>query len=388
MTFASLALICLVALLGPILSLPRLARVPVVIGELLVGLALGVSGINVLPSADPTFSFLAEIGFGLVMFVAGSHLPVRQMSLRTGVAAGASRAVTIVALAIPVAVAISQLFGTGNWALYVVILASSSAAVVIPALPPRSLTHPTIVAMIPQVVLADAACIIALPLVVDPANVTQAVIGSAAVIGASGVVYVFLRWAQRSGKRRQVHQLSKERALAIELRASLTILFALAAIAAETRVSILLAGFSMGVTVALVGEPRRLSKQLFALTEGFFGPIFFVWLGSSINIKELGERPAAIGLGVVLGLAAIAVHAVMTVTGQPLPVAAMTSAQLGVPVAAAAMGTQLHILAPGETSALLLGALITLFAATAASGRVDGMLGGQPTVTAQPDRPL
>ena len=38
MNFAQLALICLVAVLGPLLSLPRAVRLPVVIGELVVGL--------------------------------------------------------------------------------------------------------------------------------------------------------------------------------------------------------------------------------------------------------------------------------------------------------------------------------------------------------------
>ncbi|MDQ1717804.1 MAG: hypothetical protein QOE89_1757, partial [Pseudonocardiales bacterium] len=41
----------------------------------------------------------------------------------------------------------------------------------------------------------------------------------------------------------------------------------------------------------------------------------------------------------------------------------LASAQLGVPVAAATVGTQLQILAPGEPAALLLGALITIGAA-------------------------
>ena len=44
MSFAVLALICAVALLGPLLSLPRFLRVPVVIGELVVGIVLGRTG--------------------------------------------------------------------------------------------------------------------------------------------------------------------------------------------------------------------------------------------------------------------------------------------------------------------------------------------------------
>ncbi|HCQ17735.1 MAG TPA: sodium:proton antiporter, partial [Dermacoccus sp.] len=84
MNFAQLALICLVAVLGPLLSLPRAVRLPVVIGELVVGLALGQTGARVLDPHDGTFAFLADVGFALVMFVASTHVPVRDKALRTG----------------------------------------------------------------------------------------------------------------------------------------------------------------------------------------------------------------------------------------------------------------------------------------------------------------
>ncbi|WP_281268071.1 hypothetical protein [Arthrobacter psychrolactophilus] len=41
MTFPILALICLLALMGPLLALPIKWRIPVVIGELLAGLLIG-----------------------------------------------------------------------------------------------------------------------------------------------------------------------------------------------------------------------------------------------------------------------------------------------------------------------------------------------------------
>jgi hypothetical protein len=47
----------------------------------------------------------------------------------------------------------------------------------------------------------------------------------------------------------------------------------------------------------------------------------------------------------------------------------LASAQLGVPVAAATVGSQLHVLAAGEPAALILGALITIIVAVAAGGR-------------------
>ena len=51
-----------------------------------------------------------------------------------------------------------------------------------------------------------------------------------------------------------------------------------------------------------VGEPRRLARQLFGITEGFFAPLFFVWLGASLRVRELGERPGFILLGLGLGV--------------------------------------------------------------------------------------
>jgi Kef-type K+ transport system membrane component KefB len=130
----------------------------------------------------------------------------------------------------------------------------------------------------------------------------------------------------------------------------------------------MLAGFSFGLAVAAVGEPRRLAHQLFAVTEGFLGPLFFVWLGASLDLRELGRHPSFILLGIMLGVGAAATHAAMRLTGQPLPIGALASAQLGVPVAAATVGSQLHLLEPGEPAALILGALVTIAVASLSGG--------------------
>jgi len=44
MTFGVLALIVLAGLAGPLLSLGRQALIPVVVGELLAGVVIGISG--------------------------------------------------------------------------------------------------------------------------------------------------------------------------------------------------------------------------------------------------------------------------------------------------------------------------------------------------------
>jgi Kef-type K+ transport system membrane component KefB len=368
--FATLALICLVAIIGPLLSLPRWLHLPVVIGELAVGILLGRTGLGVLDPDNQTFSFLGEVGFALVMFVAGTHVPVRDPSLRPGLARGIGRATAVGVLSVPAGWALAHLFGTGHTALYAVLLASSSASLVLPVLDGTPVRGPMMVQLLPQLAVADAACIVALPLAIDPAHAGRAVVGSLAVIACAVVLWLVLRWFVGSGRERRVREISHERSLAVELRASLAILFALAAVAVATHVSVMLAGFAAGIALSAVGEPRRVAKQLFAVTEGFFAPIFFVWLGASLDLRELGTHPSAIVLGLALGGVALVVHGAMLVTGQPLPTALITAAQLGVPVAAVTLGSTLGVMAPGEAPSLLLGALVTVVATALVSGRV------------------
>ena len=358
MTFVTLAAIGLIALAGPLLALPRRLHVPVVVGELLAGVVLGRTGAGYLHASDETFTLLAEVGFALVMFVAGTHVPMRDPALRTALRTGVLRAVVVAIAASGLGLALSTLFGTGHAALYAVLLASSSAAVILPIVDSLGLGGPAVLPLLPQIAIADALCIVALPLAIDPQHALRAGVGALVVLALAAVAFLTLRKLEISGVRKRVHRVSEDRKLALELRIQLTLLFALAAVAVATHVSIMLAGFAFGLAVSAVGEPRRLAKQLFSLTEGLFGPIFFVWLGASLDLRALGTHPRFLLLGVLLGVGAVLAHLAAGLVGQPPAISLIASAQLGVPVAAAAIGVQ--VLAPGEPAALILGALVTI----------------------------
>src|SRR3954454_13154503 len=366
MSFATLALIGAVALAGPLLAmLPRLS-LPMLLGELMAGIALGASGAGVLHPSNSTFAFLANIGFALVMFVAGSNVPVRDARVRGALSVGGVRAVAVGVISVGFGWLLASVFHTGHAPLYAVLLASSSAALVLPMLDEAGLSGGAALETIAQVAVADTACIVALPLVIEPSRAGRAAIGTLAVAAASVLLWAVFSWTERRGYRRRVHKLSEQRHFALELRVSLTCLFALAALASATHVSVMLAGFGIGLAVAAVGQPRRLAHQLFALTEGFFGPLFFVWIGAAVDLRTLNGHPKYIVLGIALGAAAVMAHGSMRLTGQSASSAVVTAAELGVPIAAVTLGTQRHLLQSGEAAAILLGALITIVAATVA----------------------
>jgi Kef-type K+ transport system membrane component KefB len=367
--FHTLALLTAIGLAGPLLaSLPRL-RIPVIIGELIAGLIIGKTGFGVVDVADPTFQLFANIGFALVMFVVGTHVPVRGSELRSAVPLAAARAVLSGGVAAALGVGLAAEFGTRHAALYAVVMASSSAALALPVIDSLRLQGPQVLSVTAQIAIADAACIVLLPLVIDVRRAPTAALGALAIAACAGVLFVFLRAVDRRGWRRRAHVYSEEHRFALELRTNLIVLFALAALAVSTHVSIMLAGFALGLVLAAVGEPRRLARQLFGIAEGFFSPLFFVWLGATLQVRELGSHPKFLLLGVGLGLGAVLAHCAGRLLGQPLTLAALSAAQLGVPVAAATIGAEEHLLAAGESAALMFGALLTI-AATSIAGVV------------------
>jgi Kef-type K+ transport system membrane component KefB len=380
--FHTLALLTAVGFAGPLLAAVPRARIPVIIGELTAGLIIGRTGFGVVDDADPTFQLFANIGFALVMFVAGTHVPVRDPALRSLAPRALARAVVVGAVAAVLGVGLAAGFGTRHAALYAVLMASSSAALALPVIDSLRLQGPQVLSVTVQVAIADTACIVLLPLVIDLRRAPVAALGGLAIAGCAVVFFMLLRAVDRRGWRHQMHDYSEKHRLALELRTNLLALFALAALATSTHVSIMLAGFALGLVIASVGEPRRLARQLFGITEGFFSPLFFVWLGASLQVRELVSHPKLILLGLGLGLGAVLAHCAGRLLGQPLTLGVLSAAQLGVPVAAATIGTQEHLLVAGEASALIFGALLTIAATS-----IAGALAARGQTAEKPEKP-
>ena len=370
MTFATLALLVLVGLAGPLLSARRAWRVPLIAGELLAGLVVGATGFRWVDATEPTLTLLAQIGFGLIMLVIGSHIPVLNRTVRAAVGKGALGALLVAVVAIGLGIGVAALFGTQHGAVYAVLIASSSAALVLPMLQSLSITAASAAQLIAQIAIADVACIVALPLVLQPSRVPLVALGGLGIAAVGAVLVIVLR---RIGPRRlrRLHKLSESRRFALELRLSLLALFALAGIAQFTHVSVMMAGFTLGLVLAAIGQPRRLARQLFGMTEGFFGPLFFVWLGASIDLRHLVAHPQMILLGLALGAAAVLAHLLARAAGLPWSQTVASAGQLGVPVAAVALGVETSSLLPGEGAAILLGALVAVVSSSVAVAAVS-----------------
>jgi Kef-type K+ transport system membrane component KefB len=374
MSLLVLAAVLVAGLAGPLLATPERLRIPVVVGEIAVGVVIGRTGTGWIHPDEPVLSFLATAGFALVMLVAGSHVPVRDPELRRALPKGLALAAVTGALAVPAGVGIAALTGTGHGPLYAVLLASSSAALVMPVIDETRVRTSATITMIVHVAVADIVCIVALPLAEDPSRAGSTAVGALAVIAGGAVLALFMWQLRVRGFARRIHVLSKKRNFGMELRIALIAVFGLAGLAQALSISVMLAGFVTGLALTVEGERRRLARQLFAVTNGFLGPVFYIWLGASLDLRALASQPRMIALAALLAVGTFAVHAAARLLGQPLPLAILAGAQLGVPIAAVTIGTDNHLLQPGEGGALLAAALVSV-ATTAWAAKRERPLG-------------
>src|SRR6478609_6135854 len=203
--FGTLALLVVVGLAGPLLAgVPRLG-IPVVVGELAAGILISRTGFNLIDPSDPTFVLFANIGFALVMFVVGTHVPVRDTTLRSDIPKALLRAVAVGAVAAVLGVLWARAFGTGHPLLYAVLMASSSAALALPVIDSLGLSGPPVLSTVVQIAIADAASIVLLPLVIDPAHAPRAALGALAIAACAAMLFVALRHVERTGTRKRLH---------------------------------------------------------------------------------------------------------------------------------------------------------------------------------------
>jgi Kef-type K+ transport system membrane component KefB len=362
MSFGVLAVIVCAGLGGPLLSLGRAGLVPVVVGQLAAGVLVGKTGFGWVNPAEPTTAFLAAVGFAMLMFAAGMHVPIRQPGIGKGLRRGVTAAVVAGLASVPAGIGIAAILGGGHAAIYALLLASGSAAILLPVVEElRVLDNENVLTVMAQVAVADVAAIVALPLVLQPSKAGAAALGGLAVavaaVGLFGAVYVL------RGHRllHRIRKESKHRGWALDLRLALLGLFVLAWLAVRSGTSVLIAGFAVGLVVAVIGGPKRLSTQVTGIAAGFFIPLFFVVLGAKLDLRAVVHKPSILELTALLTVANVAVHVLAAaVTRQKLPAALVATAQLGLPAGVVTLGLQHHVISPAQGGAILLAALITI----------------------------
>jgi Kef-type K+ transport system membrane component KefB len=198
------------------------------------------------------------------------------------------------------------------------------------------------------------------PLALSPSHAFKALLGTVVVSACAVALYFAVKIVGPTDFVEQLRRLSMNRHWALDLRLSLIVLFGLSWLALRMGASILIAGFAVGLVVAALEGPERLSGQVTGIGQGFFIPLFFVALGARIDVRALGH-PSLIVFAGLLVVFNVALHlAAAALTRQTLAAGLAATVQLGVPAAVATLGLQTGVVSPGAAAAIVTAALVTI----------------------------
>ena len=375
MSFGPLAIVLAAGLVGPLLASLRRFGPPMIVGEIAAGVVIGRSGLTWVDPSDQLLTGLAAIGFALLMFVVGTHLPVRDRHLRSALGTGLAMAATVAALAVIAGMLLAPKVGLDRPAILAVLIATSSGAVALPVLQDLDRSDCATLVAMAWVAIADVVTVLALPVVLATGRMGRVVVGGALVVLAGVTMLLLARFARDRPAIRRMRLLSAQRGWGLDLRVSLLALFTCAWLATRFGTSILIAGFAVGTVVALLGEPRRVAQQLVGIGEGFAIPLFFVHLGAQIDLRALLRSSQSLELAAAIAGAAIAIHLIAAIVWRlPIALGLVGSAQLGVPAAVVSIGLGTQQLTAAQGAAVMVALLVTL-GACAAGGAMLGHTG-------------
>jgi Kef-type K+ transport system membrane component KefB len=365
MNLGILALICAAALLGPALSLLSRGAAPAVVGQLLAGVILGRTLLDVVDPTDPAFALLYDVGFATLMLTVGMNVPLHDGRLRPALGKGARAVLVAVPLALAAGYA-CHLVGSGPALVYAVVIMSSSAAVALPVIQECRLESAPVLAAMAWITLADIVATLAIPLALTPNRAAHAAGGALIVAACLAALVAVAFGLRRVPYVAHIRHESKQRGWALDLRLAVIALVGLSYVAVQVGASLLVAGFGVGLVVAALGGPKRLSHEVLGLGQGFFIPVFFVLLGSRLDLRALGHNADAVVLAVLLAVLTLVVHLVAgRVIHTPPAIGLLASAQLGVPAAVIALGLPIGAIDQGQASAIFCAVLFSIAACAA-----------------------
>jgi Kef-type K+ transport system membrane component KefB len=360
MDLGLLALIFAAALLGPALTLVSRGAVPAVVGELLAGVILGTTGFGIIDPNKSDLSLLYDVGFATLMFTVGMRVPLRDPRVRTALRQGA----IAFALAAPLALAsgyAAHATGGGPALVYTVVIVSSSAAIALPVIDESRLSSRPVLTAMAWITIADVIATLAVPLVIRPSRAGHAALGALIVAALVVAVFVAVHYSRRLAVVKRIRREGKRRDWAIDLRVAVVVLVTLSFVAQKVGASLLIAGFGTGLVVGWAGGPKRLSREVLGLGQGFLVPLFFVLLGARIDLRALSTGHNAILLMLLLAVLAVIVHVLASMLMRaPIPIGLLATAQAGVPAAVIALGLPAHTIDQAQASAIFCAALVSI----------------------------
>jgi Kef-type K+ transport system membrane component KefB len=278
-------------------------RQPAVLGEMIGGIVIGVSGLRLIDPNDPVIHVLSELGVLLLLFLIGLETDIRRL-LSVG---GASFSVAVAGVALPFAAGYGVGIAAGYPATVSLFLgaALTATSVGITARVLSDLGH--LKSDESQVILGAAVIDDILGLIlltVISAVAAGEKLTATGIARTVAVAFGFVFLAILIGSLlapRLIRWIARLRVVKALFFASILFAFALAYLADLAGSALIIGAFAAGLVLARTDRGHDIQREVYDVAQ-FFIPIFFVSVGAAVDLRSLNPLRPETRLFFIVGL--------------------------------------------------------------------------------------
>jgi Kef-type K+ transport system membrane component KefB len=379
-SFVPLLTITVLAALAPLISgRLRALAVPVVVGEIAIGILMGESGLGVIRE-NSYVEFLASLGFVYLMFLSGlevdfsnvlhTHRSARSGAFGNPIVLSFAVFLGTVLLALVVSLSLGVTGAVKNPLIMALVLSTTSVGVVLPVLKDAGLTKKAFgQSLLLSALVADLSTMILITAAVTA--VSGGVTPELLLILTLFVAFLGV-WRMGTALRasRVGGAVTAPRAAAAEIhvRLALALMIFFVVLSQWIGAEIILGAFLPGAAISLISrhQSQALEEKLSAIGFGFLIPVFFIYTGANFDLGQLTGSPRDLLLVPVLVAAAYAVKVLPSLLyartygwRSALAAGILLSSRLSLIIAAAAIGVQVGAVSGSVAAAVILVAAFT-----------------------------
>ncbi|WP_070119724.1 monovalent cation:proton antiporter family protein [Bacillus marinisedimentorum] len=376
-SFTSLVIVLIVAFITPILLHRfRLRIIPVVVAEIIMGLIIGKSGLDIVQQ-DVWLETISTFGFIFLMFLSGLEIDfsafagtTKKEKLPNG--KDAPNAFLVASVIFIIVFTVSLLMSLGFvWAgfienafLMTLIISTISLGIVVPTLKDAGIMKSNLGQTILLVaVIADLVTMILLAVFVSLYGEGHGSMWLLLILFGVGVLFYFLG---KHFKHRSFLETMSTGTIQIGMRAIFALLIILVGLSETVGAENILGAFLAGVLVSLLSPNPEMVHKLDSFGYGFLIPVFFVMVGVDLEIWGLFSEPKVLLLIPLLFLALLISKMLPSLVlkrwyawNNVMASGLILTSTLSLVIAAATIGERMDIIDKQMSSALILVAVIT-----------------------------
>ncbi len=381
-SFLSLLLITGLAAFVPLLaSRLRKLRLPIVVGEILAGMIVGKSGLDLI-EPSPALEFLTIFGFTYLMFISGLEVDFGVILTGSNNKSGNQRLSNPIALGVAVfglTIVIAFLAAEGMLQLGLVqepfiialILSTTSLGIVVPVLKERGLmsTHYG-QSLLMTALVADFGTLVLIT--VDVVILSRGLTFEVLLVLLLLVIFAIAVQAGKlaakiPGLPRLFEELSHATAQ-IKVRGAVALMVAFIVLSEWLGTEVILGAFLAGAVISLLSrrDGSQLHLKMDAIGFGFFIPIFFIMVGVQFDLPALLDSPQGLLLvplllviAYIIKFAAALLYRLNFSWRETWAAGGLMSARLSLIIAAAAIALDLGIIDDAFNASIILVAIVT-----------------------------